>query len=668
MLNNTIVQHGLGYVGLTGAIHLCQAGFKVIGYDPDKYTVDGINNGIPRVGEYLAYIDDDVKSLVDQGKLSATTDFDSIKNKSIHFLSVPTELAGEPYLDIVKDCIIKLSKSIPEGGLIVVESTLQPGTIDEILTKIHRVVGEDIFIAVAYRVDWFADKEKNLTNLPRYIGGVTTNCNIKASEIISKVCSDVRLTNYRAAEVGKAGQNALYFVQIMGAYKMAYEYPDLDSNEALKLISSHWRLPDLYLGFGTSGRCIAAGAKYIVAGSKNNTHSILEDAIEWDKRMRIIVADIAANKLHVGDKAVVLGMAYRPNFSDMGYSAGLDVAKALKKRGIETFINDLKVPNSQLSKATDLPFGSISKNIKAILLATGHNEYLSLPEDSNLWSPGQIVIDGPGVWEKYRDIFKSYGVNYLRIGEPNWLGSKIPVKRNFNREIFNDIDTPEKAYWLGYLYADGCVEVREGEGYILQLVSKDRDIIEKFCRFIGCGHVQLIPRWMNYVYQISSKDLVYSLARYGIIPNKTYVHEKVYIPQGDLENHFFRGLFDGDGSLFTGEYKNGRVIGLNVSGLNLQLLEDCKYFFGRGSIQKVTKKADGYKWVYMGKPNESLKLLNKIYGSCLDNENIRMDRKWNLYHNYKLGIFDRPKNIKVKYLNHKIIEAYGQYDSLEVDT
>jgi UDP-N-acetyl-D-glucosamine dehydrogenase len=650
-----IVVHGGGYCGLTVAIHYALAGVKVTIYDPDSHTVDGINSGQPRAGEYLGYIDRDVRLLVSKGLISATTDFDAIKNKYVHLLDVPTEKLGEPFLEIVKNSIINLSNNVPNKSIIIVESTLQPGTIDEILPQITRTVGEDLFIAIAFRQDWFADKDKNVTTLPRYVGGVTTQCTKEAMEIASIICKDVRPTRYREAELGKAGQNALYFVQIMGAYRFAYEYNDADTNEVLKIISSHWRIPDLYLNFGTSGRCVAAGAKYLVAGAKNGSMPLMEDAIDWDKKWRYIVADTVANKLHVGDKTLVLGMAYRPNFTDMGYSAGLDVAKALKLRGMESYVHDSRIPINTLKNNTNLPISSVNNSFKAVLLATAHDEYLTLPENPELWSSGQIVLDSSGAWEKYKDNFEVFGVHYLRVGSANWLGTKIPMKRDTDKDIFDSIDTEEKAYWLGYVYADGCVDLHNGDGYSLRLVSKDRDIVEKFSVFMGGGHIHLSTHWMNYTYQISSKHIVETLMKYGTVPNKTFEHDvPVYIPEDEqLKKAFFRGLFDGDGSLFAGQYKYaGRkqtVIGINISGLNIALLEKCKEYFGVGSVQLVSKKLDGYKWVYMSIPEKSLPVLDKIYGGYIP-YNIRMERKYNRFLNYKEGEFTKDPYSKRRHV------------------
>ena len=162
----TLVVHGAGYVGLTGGIHAALAGYKVIMYDPDKNVVDAINAGKPKANEYLGYIDAKVEVLVSGNMLVATNDYASVQSEKIHLLAVPTEKGDTPCMDIVKKCILNLHTTVPDGGLIIIESTLQPKTIDSL--HLDRVYTGKIHLAVCPRLDWFGDKNKNVGNL--YIG------------------------------------------------------------------------------------------------------------------------------------------------------------------------------------------------------------------------------------------------------------------------------------------------------------------------------------------------------------------------------------------------------------------------------------------------------------------------------------------------------------------
>ncbi len=225
-----IVIHGGGYVGLTSAVHYAWAGADVIIFDPDEVTVAGINNGNPRAGDFLSYLHKDVKKLVGTGKLRATSDFAEVKAMTVHSIAVPTERKGEPFDDIVSGVVLRLIHSIPIRSTIIIESTLSPGTVDAILRLTEKAAGDDFYLAVCPRRDWFADATKNLNTLTRIVGGVTADCAAAAIKVLELVTPSnlIQITDYATAEVTKALENALLHVQVMFAHQFALARPDLD--------------------------------------------------------------------------------------------------------------------------------------------------------------------------------------------------------------------------------------------------------------------------------------------------------------------------------------------------------------------------------------------------------------------------------------------------------
>jgi UDP-N-acetyl-D-glucosamine dehydrogenase len=419
----TIVVHGGGYVGLTGAIHAALSGYKVIIYDPDTNVVNAINNGKPRANEYLSYIDANVGVLVKSNMLHATNDYESIQSELYHLLAVPTESGDTPNMSIVKKCITNLHTTVPDSGLIIVESTLQPKTIDSLY--IPRVYSNKIGLAVCPRLDWFGDKNKNVGNLPRIVGGVTPESTEKAAWVLGKFCTNTHKTNHRVAEWAKCGQNALYFVQIMAAHEMAKTFhSDVNFNEALKFIGLHWRLPELFLGPGTSGRCVQMGAQYINNIDSKRYMPILEASLHQDFAWRKLIGDVLTKGVSPkcsieSKKLLVMGIAYRANFSDFGYSAGLDIAKNLKEEDWNISINDPIIHHGILNKL--MPVSTLNDSFDGVLLATGHDAYSQLPDNMINFKKGCFVLDACGLWEKYRESFRENDVIYCRVGDQGWI-------------------------------------------------------------------------------------------------------------------------------------------------------------------------------------------------------------------------------------------------------
>lgn len=122
----------------------------------------------------------------------------------------------------------------------------------------------------------------------------------------------------------------------------------------------------------------------------------------------------------------------------------------------------------------------------------------------------------------------------------------------YDRDFFFDIDTEEKAYWLGFIAADGNIS-KTMKNMRINLNIKDKNHLEKFRQSIrGNQPIKEIIREKNHsVYiDMNSKKICKDLYKYGITPNKSLTLDVAFnlIPKA-LIHHFIRGYFDGDGSI-----------------------------------------------------------------------------------------------------------------------
>lgn len=424
-----VAVHGLGYVGLTAAVHYARAGWAVVGYDPDRVVVERLRQGRPRAGEFLGYLDEDVRDLVASGRLRATDVFDEAAGAAVHVIAVPTEREGEPRDDLVEAVVRRIWRDLPAGGLVMIESTLTPGTVDRLLDGGlggPRAVGRDGYLAVCPRRDWFADRARNLATLPRVVGGVTAACTWRAVRMLRTVSAEVLPTDYRTAELVKALENALLHVPVMLLHEVAWAFGEADVAEAVELLTTHWRfesLRPLYLGCGPGGRCVPLGPRYLdraTGGALGLIRAALTAEAAWPERL--------AEVLHgagIGT-ALVLGIAYRPEFRDAGRSPGLRLGRALEARGVRVQVHDPLWPPEELARLTGLPVRhwpdgpGRGLGTDAVVLATPHAAYRDWPAEAGWWHRGQRVLDGQGAWRRWREQFRAYGVAYARVGEPGW--------------------------------------------------------------------------------------------------------------------------------------------------------------------------------------------------------------------------------------------------------
>jgi hypothetical protein len=154
------------------------------------------------------------------------------------------------------------------------------------------------------------------------------------------------------------------------------------------------------------------------------------------------------------------------------------------------------------------------------------------------------IVDRLGISQ--RQIFRYLEGKRRTIEEYRRIGSKIK-----NLDYFDSLDTQEKAYFLGLLYADGSVH-SEKYSVKISLKESDKDLIEKLASVFNSNVKKRTVEKYKYFYtQVSSKYLVNSLNNLGLYPRKSYLKDTDILERvpNNLFSHFVRGVFDGDGGI-----------------------------------------------------------------------------------------------------------------------
>lgn len=207
-------------------------------------------------------------------------------------------------------------------------------------------------------------------------------------------------------------------------------------------------------------------------------------------------------------------------------------------------------------------------------------------------------------------------------------------RRIYDQNFFNTIDTEEKAYWLGFLYADGCVQEKTTGQCLISLAVKDKEVIDKFIKSID-GDFETKTYKDVHVVHLTSKQMFKDLVNLGCIPRKSLVLKFPTISES-LINHFMRGYFDGDGTVFISNPKNYnktntiyKNIGIGICGTQEFLLEYNKYL-GLNNAKK-DKRKEGNIW-YLA--SSGTKKVKKVYEFLYKDANIYLTRKKNKFENY----------------------------------
>lgn len=134
----------------------------------------------------------------------------------------------------------------------------------------------------------------------------------------------------------------------------------------------------------------------------------------------------------------------------------------------------------------------------------------------------------------------------------------------FNEDYFETIDSAEKAYWLGFIYADGNIRInthkRGYKSYIISIAQAESEPLEKLIKAINGNNIRLTTHMSHlnkiyYTLTLNSKTMFDGLNSNGCVPNKSLILKFPSNVPENLNNHFIRGYFDGDGSIFIRKMK-----------------------------------------------------------------------------------------------------------------
>ncbi len=339
---------GLGYVGLPLAVEKAKAGFKTIGFDVQDEKVKLVNEGHNYIGDV---VDNDLKELVNNGMLTATTDFSFVKDVDFVAICVPTPLDAhqQPDISYVKSSTEAISKYLTKGTMVVLESTTYPGTTEELIKPILEEgsglkCGEDFYLGFSpERVDP-GNLIYKTKNTPKVVGAIGKD----ATEVIATMYRAVlegdvyEVSSPAIAEMEKILENTYRNINI----GLVNELTMLCN----KLGISMWEVVDaaktkpygfqaFYPGPGLGGHCIPLDPYYLSWKAREyGFHtSMIESSMMINDQMPEYCVERASKILNRhakamnGAKVLVVGVAYKQDIDDYRESPALRVIEVLKR-------------------------------------------------------------------------------------------------------------------------------------------------------------------------------------------------------------------------------------------------------------------------------------------------------------------------------------------------
>ncbi len=353
---------GAGYVGLPLAATFAEAGCRVLVVDVVEEIVAGINRGESHIEDVAS---ERLAPLVERGLVRATTDYAEMRDAEAILIALPTPLSRqrEPDLSIIERAARGIAQVLREGQVVVLESTTWPGTTREVLQPILEQgsgleAGKGFYLAMSpERVDPGREDWTTKTT-PKVLGGITPECTRRAAAVYRKAVDVVHeLSTPEAAELTKLLENIFRSVNIALVNELA-QLCDRMGIDVWEVIDAAATKPFGFMRFspgpGLGGHCIPIDPFYLTWKAREFGFytEFIELAGKVNESMPYFCRSLVSQALNhhsqkamKGSRILVLGVAYKPDISDMRESPALKLIGLLRNAGADVSYHDPHVPS-----------------------------------------------------------------------------------------------------------------------------------------------------------------------------------------------------------------------------------------------------------------------------------------------------------------------------------
>ena len=367
---------GQGYVGFPLAQLAAKSGFEVIGYDTNPNVFKSLDNSEP--------------------KLKLTDDEGLLTDCQIYVIAVPTPLdtKGKPDLSYVIKASQTLAKYAASGSLVINESTSYPGTLREVILPIVDSSGVKVLFASApERIDPL-NKNWNLKNTARVIGGLTQQATSKAEQFYATFCEQVHtVSSPEVAESAKLLENTFRQVNIafINQFTQIMDKLNIPVHEVIEAANTKpFGFMKFAPGLGVGGHCIPIDPIYLAekAESAGAPASLIRSADQINTQMPKFVTDKAIRLLGSdlsGKKVCIVGLSYKSDIADLRSSPSLSLWDLLEAAKAQVSYHDPFHPAFRGIKCVDLS----TSQFDLAIVATRHSDL----NTSQLISSSKLVLD-----------------------------------------------------------------------------------------------------------------------------------------------------------------------------------------------------------------------------------------------------------------------------------
>jgi len=425
---------GIGRIGLPTALSFAKSGLQTIGVDINENLVQNINSGkFPLKDEpgYNKIFDYVIKNK----KFSATTNIeDAVPNSDLLLLSLPTPMDENniPDYSALRNVATKLSEILSPNSLVIVESTIEPGFIEDemvsIISKSGRLESEkNFFIGVCPENANPGEILHDFTNLPRLVGGINHNITKIIKEIYKFVFSVelVEMPDCKTANAVKLTTNVFRDINIafVSELSLMFDKLGIDTIKVLEAAKKKYNFQVHYPGSGVGGPCLPINSYQLINTAKRTGSKL--NMIEWGRKINEKMPEhvvkltsnafTMCNKPIQNSKILILGVSYKPNVKDIQLTPAEKIIKKLQNLGAKIYVYDpYFVSNEVFGITTENDIEKIIPKVDAAIIVTAHDEFKKLKLSIFSQTSQSILIDTRGIIDpaeakKEKLIFRGLG-------------------------------------------------------------------------------------------------------------------------------------------------------------------------------------------------------------------------------------------------------------------
>ena len=408
---------GIGRIGLPTALSFAKSGLQTIGVDINENLVQDINSKKFPLKDEPGY-ENIFHDVLEKKLFSATTKIaDAVNNSDLILLSLPTPMDENNIPDYSALIIVgsQLSEILNPNSLVIVESTIEPGFIEDemisLISKSGRLKIEDNFsIGVCPENANPGEILHDFTNLPRLVGGINQNITKIITMIYKYVFSVelIEMENCKTANAVKLTTNVFRDINIAFVSELAlmFEKLGIDTMKVLEAAKLKYNFQVHYPGAGVGGPCLPINSYQLLNTARRTgvKLSIVESGRKINEIMPDHVIELTSNAFEECKKSLenseilILGLSYKPNVKDIQLSPAKHIIEKFQKLGVNVHVYDPFFLSSEVFglKVEENLENTLSKMDGAIIV-TGHDDFKKIPLSSFTKMKSRILIDCRGI-------------------------------------------------------------------------------------------------------------------------------------------------------------------------------------------------------------------------------------------------------------------------------